>query len=254
MRILVLTGIKEELSAVAERHPLSFDRERGLYRSESYPEVYAGTTGPGIPKSGRKQLRRWLRELAPHIIINAGLVGLLREDAPHSGGDRLRLGAVIHQATGVVFPGGAGRGRLVSVSEPVFEPSAKMDLALDHEAIACDMEAAPLLSIVGQTEEITTGSVVLLRKFVGDRPDSYRLFRYEHRIRGWERKGLFEKLWIGLRFPGGPHYLQELLEMKATALGALGDDLAQLLGRLAPLPPENLEMALSRLDSAFIPH
>ncbi|MCR9143571.1 MAG: hypothetical protein NXI24_15090 [bacterium] len=252
MRILILTGIKEEITPFFSEHPFEFDRGLGAYQSTRYSGLYAATTGPGVKKS--REIRRLLEKLVPHVIVNAGLVGLLRESSKARAGDRLRIGSVIDQRTGVVYPGGAGRDALVSVAQPVFEPSEKMDLALDHQAVACDMEAAVLLGIVGQIEEVATGSLVVLCKVVGDRPDSYNLFKYEHLVRGWERKKTWERLWLGVRFPGGPRRLRELLEMKSVALESLGRRLEALARTLAAANPDDPAQISRTLDSVFIPH
>ncbi|MEQ9365859.1 MAG: hypothetical protein RIF32_16570, partial [Leptospirales bacterium] len=193
-------------------------------------------------------------KLVPHVIVNAGLVGLLRESAKAKAGDRLRIGSVVDVRTGVIYPGGSGRETLVSVPAPVFESSDKMDLALDHQATACDMEAAVLLGLIGQVEEVATGSLVVLCKVVGDRPDSYNLFKFEHLVRGWERKKAWERLWLGLRFPGGPRRLRELLEMKSIALDSLGRRLEALVRALAAANPDDPAAISRALDSVFIPH
>ncbi len=252
MRILILTGIKEELTPFFERHPFVFDRGLGAYRSSQYSELYAATTGPGVKKA--REIRKLLKGLVPHVIVNAGLVGLLRENSPARAGDRMRLGSVVDSRTGVVYPGGAGRNVLVSVPEPVFEPVQKMDLALDHQATVCDMEAGVLLGIIGQVEEVATGSLVVFCKVVGDRPDSYHLFKYEHLIRGWERKSRLERLWVGIRFPGGLRRLRELREMKGVALDSLGRRLEALSLTLARLSPDDPAGISRTLDSVFIPH
>ena len=252
MRVLVLTGIQEELAPLLAAHPFQFDKQYGAYRSVRYADLFAATTGPGVNKN--REIRRLLQKLAPHVIVNAGLVGLLREDPERKAGDRLRLGSVLDRRTGVAYPGGAGREILVTVSEPVFEPSAKMDLALDLRATACDMEAAVLLGLIGQIEEIATGSMVVLCKVIGDRPDAYNLFKYEHLVRGWQRKNWRQKLWVGVRFPGGPRRLRELLEMKSVALESLGRRLSGLVNTLMALDPDDQAGISRTLDSVFIPH
>lgn len=252
MRVLILTGIKEELTPFFTGHPFAFDRGLGAYRSSRYPELYAATTGPGVKKS--RETRRLLERLVPHVIVNAGLVGLLRETSKAKAGDRLRVGSVIDRRRGIIYPGGPGRDVLVSVAEPVFEPSQKMDLALDHHATICDMEASVLLGLIGQVEEVATGSLVVLCKIVGDRPDSYNLFKYEHLVRGWYRKKRWQQLWIGIQFPGGPRRLRELLEMKSVALESLSQRLDGLAKTLMALDPNDPAGISRTLDSVFIPH
>jgi hypothetical protein len=252
MRILILTGLQEELLPFLDLHPFVFDKGRGAYRSRKYPELYAATTGPGVKK--RREIRRLLEELVPHVIVNAGLTGLLREDSKLEAGDRLRIAQVIDRRSGVIFPGGPGNAVLISVSQPVFEPVDKMDLALEYRATACDMEAAVLLGIIGQVEQVATGSLVVLCKVVGDRPDSYNLYKYEHLVRGWHRKAWWEKLWRGAQFPGGPRRIRELLEMKGRGLSGLGRHLERLVEELHVLDPEDVAALARRIDSVFIPH
>ncbi len=247
MRILVLTGIQEELLPLLELHDFAFDRGVGAYRSKRSSEVYAATTGPGVKKA--RELRRLLESVVPHVIVNGGLTGLLKEEDDARAGDRLRLGSVVDRRTGVIYPGGPGRDRLVSVEAPLFEPADKMDVALDFQARACEMEAAHILRIVGQIEEVSSGSVVIFCKVVGDRPDSYHLFQHEHLVRAWHRKQYLEKWWAGLRFPGGPWRLQELLAMKETALASLGRRLAALIDRIV-----RAKGVPAKTDSIFIPH
>lgn len=263
MRILILTGLQEELLPFLERRAFQFDRARGAYRSLQHPDLLAATTGPGVKKA--RELRKLLRSFVPHVIVNAGLVGLLRETDERQAGDRVRLGGVTDARTGVVYPGGPGRGQLVSVPAPVFEPSDKLDLATKYRASVCDMEAAVLLGMIGQVEEVATGSFVVFCKVVGDRPDSYNLYRYEHLVRGWQRRGRWQKLWNGLRFPGGPGRLRELLAMKEQGLQGLAHSLDGLVASLLQLPeypgidPDGDDSGgpiseLRGLDSVFIPH
>lgn len=247
MRLLVLTGLQEELLPLLELHDFAFDRAAGAYRSKRNSGVYAATTGPGVKKA--RELRRLLESVVPHVIVNGGLTGLLKEEDAAVAGDRLRLGSVVDRKTGVIYPGGPGSDRIVTVPAPLFEPADKMDLALDWQARACEMEAAHILRIVGQIEEVSSGSVVIFCKVVGDRPDSYHLFQHEHLVRAWHRKQYFERWWAGLRFPGGPRRLKELLAMKEIALGSLGRRLAGLVESVvrAGGVPE-------KTDSIFIPH
>ncbi|MCB1314414.1 MAG: hypothetical protein KDK27_00590 [Leptospiraceae bacterium] len=248
MRVLVLTGVQEELLPIVRRLALRFDNSVRAYRSSQYPDLYAATTGPGIQKRGA--IRKLITETVPHAIINAGLVGILREPDHLEAGDRCRLGEVIDSRTRIVYPGGPGRDRLVSVDKPVFAPYEKMDVATDFSARLVDMEAAPLLNLVGQLEEVSTGSVVVFCKVVGDRPDTYYLHQYEHLVRGWHRKSRLEKWISGMRFPGGPWRLRKLLTMKDKALESLAAHTEHVTLRILNHPGG---MATT-IDSVFIPH
>ena len=53
MRVLVLTGIQEELAPLLAAHPFQFDKQYGAYRSVRYADLFAATTGPGVKKIGR---------------------------------------------------------------------------------------------------------------------------------------------------------------------------------------------------------
>ena len=70
MRILILTGLQEELLPFLERRAFQFDRARGAYRSLQHPDLLAATTGPGVKKA--RELRKLLRSFVPHVIVNAG--------------------------------------------------------------------------------------------------------------------------------------------------------------------------------------
>lgn len=185
----------------------------------------------GAGLSRRRELRRILRELQPEVIVSMGLVGLLEEQDPLPVGARLAIGEVVEVERGIVYPGGPGRDRLATVSAPVFEPWQKYELHLNSGARACDMEAARLLHLVGQSE-IAERCWVVFCKTVGDRVQDWPLYRDEVQLRRWQRMSFWERLWIGLRFPGGPLQLRRLLGAKSRALAALGDRTEALLRRL----------------------
>lgn len=226
---------------------LQFERGPGLYRSQHYPELYAGTTGPALKK--RKKIRKWINELQPQIIVNAGLVGILRREHPAQVGDRIKLGRLIDSRYRTIFPGGPGPWTLVGVTEPVFKPHRKIDVALDFDADACDMEAALLLSFAGQFDTLSDQITMICTKIVGDRPESYDLFQNEQLVRGWQHKSGWQKIKCGLGFPGGPWRLKRLLKQKEIALHALGLHTNRLLNSL--IKHENINKSI---DSIFIPH
>lgn len=246
-RLLFLTGIQEELLPLFERHPFVFDRGVAAYRSQRHPDLYAATLGPAVKK--KRETRDLIATLAPHVIINAGLVGLLRDQDPRDAGAILKLGQIIDSVTGVIYPGGPGHDCLVTVDRPVFEPWNKQELALHYRAQACDMEAARLLRITGQIEEVSIGTELIFLKVIGDRPESYELFKHEALVRNWHRLNWFGRLRVGLRFPGGPARLRRLLNAKAAALQALGEASATLVDRLITARGDT-----RGFDSLFIPH
>ncbi|MCB1326392.1 MAG: hypothetical protein H7A21_17130 [Spirochaetales bacterium] len=247
MRLLLVTGTGEELRALRGLLSLQFDRSRGLYLSLKSASLFALSAGAGL--SRRRLLRRALRELKPDIVVNAGLVGLLRLDDPRPVGERLALRSVLESESGLVYPGGPGRDTLVSVGSPVFEPWEKDELALRFKATACEMEAAPLLALLGRTEEVAESVTVIFVKVIGDRPESYDLFRYEHLVRGWYRDSLWERIRTGFLFPGGPLRLRRLLGQKAEGL----DGLRRAVGGLLPGILSGRAKTGS-IDSVFIPH
>ena len=247
MRLLLVTGTGEELRGLRDLLSLQYDRNRGLYLSSKSASLFALSAGAGL--SRRRMLRRALRELKPDIVVNAGLVGLLRLDDPRAVGQRLRLRSVLDSESELVYPGGPGRDSLVSVKAPVFEPWEKDELALRFKASVCDMEAAPLLALLGQTEEVAQTVTVVFVKVIGDRPESYDLFRYEHLVRGWYRDSLWERFRTGVLFPGGPLRLRRLLRQKADGLAGLYRAVDELLPGIL-----SGHAKTDSIDSVFIPH
>lgn len=228
MNILLLTGLFEELRVFQGEHPMAYEKDLRAFRSEWYPRFYAATTGPGLSK--RKAIRKLLASIRPAVIVNAGLVGILRDRDPALLGERLRIGAVKSEADSIVYPGGAGHDVLVTVRAPVFHPADKAELAVEHGARACDMEAGALLALVagrpaGQRPDLR----VVFCKVVGDLPGDYELFVNEHLTRGLEGKGLWGRLWTALTFPGGPRVYRRLTLYRRTALGALAREIHRTL-------------------------
>ncbi len=77
MRILLLTGIQEELLPVLQPLQLTF-RQHGAYQSVSYPDLYAATTGPGLKKKSDR--RRPARRAAAVESYDAFAAGERDED------------------------------------------------------------------------------------------------------------------------------------------------------------------------------
>lgn len=235
MRILLLTGIQEELLPVVSTLQLTF-RQLGAYQSLTYPELYAATTGPGLKK--KAETRALLKDLQPEIIINAGLVGMLVDEPEPGPGDLVRLASVVDAESELIYPIHQHGHTLVTIKAPVFEPRDKWLLAREHNAEFCDMEAARLIQLVRQIDEVREESPILFLKVVGDIPDHYELYQHESLVRGWHRQGVFGKLALGMRFPGGPANLRRLLRLKETALNGLtlhvGRSIKALLGGADP--------------------
>lgn len=221
--------MQEEIALLLDRIPTDFDSHLRSHRCRSFPSLSFFVAGAGL--SRRRELRRVLRELQPEVIVNMGLVGLLEEKDPLPVGGRLVIGEVTEVERGIVYPGGPGRDRLATVSAPLFEPWQKYELHLNSGARACDMEAARLLHLVGQSE-IAERCWVVFCKTVGERVPDWPLYRDEEQLRRWRRMGFWEQLRIGLRFPGGPLQLRRLLAAKGMALTALTDRSEELLRRL----------------------
>lgn len=220
MNILLVTGLFEELRVFLSQHPCDFLPRLRAHRSRLYPNLYATTSGPGLRK--RKQLKKVLAEVRPGRIVNAGLVGILRPEDTCVAGDRLAIGGVKIAAGGLVYPGGPGRDLLLSVAAPVFHPAEKLELAIEHGARACDMEAGPLLSLASQIASWRPFDLqIVLCKVAGDLPSDFGLFAHEHRLRGWEGWGPARRLWTMLRFPGGPRQLVRLRGYRRAVLEAL---------------------------------
>ncbi len=255
MRILLLTGIKEELEPVLRRLPFSFDKEIGAYRCVRAANLACATTGPGLRK--KTEVRRMLERFEPDVILNAGLVGILRENDGTAPGDPLRLGNVIHAGTEEQYPGGPGQDILVTVKAPVFDPSDKLGLAARFHARACDMEAAELLALLGRYPLLSGKGFVVFSKIVGDRPEDHALFAGEALARDWESKSWPAKMRTAMRFPGGPTALMKLRRLRRNALRGLEVHTLAVVRELLSLPetedPVDL-LTQTALDSVFLAH
>ncbi|MBW7856774.1 MAG: hypothetical protein H3C43_00345 [Leptonema sp. (in: Bacteria)] len=247
MTILVLTGIKEELTTLLSRYSFVFEKDLRVYRSLSVPGLYAATTGPGMRKVA--PIKKILESLLPEIIINAGIVGILDERDSAKSGDRLKLGQVVKSQNGTIFPGGPGSDILVTVDRPVHDILDKIDLAERFRARACDMEASRIIELVGSIKALSYRSVIHFIKIAGDRPEEAALYEYEYRLWNWQHKSFFEKLKIAIRFPGGPKSFYQLKRSKAKALQNLGSEIfntIQSIRKASGIP--------NSLGSIFIPH
>lgn len=247
MIVLLLTGIKEELSKILEKHTFYFDKEIQCYYSKTYPSLYASTTGPGIKE--RKKIKKLLENLLPDIIINAGLVGVLDERDNIQIGDLVKIGTVIKKSNSIQFAGGPGRHTLITVDKPTFDPIEKLDLKYEYKANVCDMEAAHLIELVGSYEIFKKESYIVFIKVAGDRPENSYLFEYEHLVRNWKQKHLKEKLEILFQFPGSFLEIKKLLKIKEKALQSLAKHTLESIKKIYEYKgiPHNL-------GSIFIPH
>lgn len=227
--ILILTGIGEELHSFLKVHPMEFSRELRLYRSRIYPHLYAATTGPGVRK--RKEILRWLRTLRPAIVINAGLTGILSRQSGVRSGAMLEIGTVLTLDSDSPYRAGAGKDLLVSIGFPLFDADEKEELHVRTGAGFCDMEAGPLIELMEESgKESTTGAPQLLFcKIAGERPEEGPLYASEHLIRGWAGKGVWEKVGLALRFPGGPLQFLRLRRKKEALLRSLARSLNSMV-------------------------
>ena len=248
MKILLLTGIKEELKPLFKIHPFEFVKQNRFYRSIEAPNVMAGTMGPGLTK--KRELKKLLEDFLPDVIINAGLVGILNDDDPIESGDLLRIGNVIDAETETIYPGGPGRDTLVTVDRAIFQPWEKMDLYMQFDrARACDMEASKLLNFIASIEEVAGRTEILFCKVAGDRPESYQLYENEHLVRNWNEKTFLEKARTAIKFPGGPVNLARLITQKEKAMVSLTKNMNNTITKLLlmkHIPPN--------MHSVFIPH
>lgn len=247
MVILLLTGIKEELSPFLDRHPFEFERDIRVYHSKEIPGLYATTTGPGLKQAGR--IKKVLETILPDIIVNAGLVGILDERDEIQTGDRLKLGQVIRLESETIYPGGPGRDRLVTVDRPVHDLLDRMELHDRFRARACDMEAARLIALVGSVQPLQNKSYIHFIKIAGDRPEHGPLYEFEYMLWDWPRKSLFGKIRTLLRFPGGPAGFFRLRKLKRRATNRLTAEIEASILKILKhggIP--------DRMGSVFIPH
>lgn len=255
MRILLLTGIKEELEPILQRIPFAFEKEIGAYRCVRAANLACATTGPGV--KNRTEVRRILEKFQPDVILNAGLVGILRENDGAVPGDHLRLGTIVHAVTEIQYPGGPGQDTLATVKAPVFEPFDKLDIATRFHARACDMEAAELLALLGRYPLLSGKGFLVFCKIVGDRPEDHALFAGEAMTRDWERKSWSDKMRTAMKFPGGPTALMKLRRLRRKAIAGLEIHTLAVVRELLSLPdtddPVDL-LAQSPLDSVFLAH
>jgi len=247
MIVLLLTGIKEELQPIIEKHPFKYEKDIHVYHSIKYPTFYATTTGPGLQE--KKKIKKVLENLLPDVIINAGLVGLLDERDKLQIGDRVKINTVIKYNNMIQFAGGPGRYTLVTVDKPVFDPIEKMDLKYMTNAHVCDMEAARIIELVGSYEIFKKDSFIVFIKVVGDRPDNAYLFEYEYLIRRWEQKNFYEKLITAVQFPLGIKKFYQLLTIKKKALNSLRNYTLEIVDKIY-----QFRGVPHHVGSIFIPH
>ncbi len=235
-KIVLLTGLKEELELFLARHEHTFDRTSRLYRFGEFPHLWAGSTGPGIKKRGA--LRRLIQELKPDVVIHAGLTGVLDERDSLVRGEPLLIRRVADPREGKWYGEGGKEETVVTLSAPLFAPDEKSELALRWDARVCDMESAVLYRLL---EGIPC--TLYFCKVAGDLPEDAPLYRHEYLVRGWSRKGIGQKLLLFLRFPGGPWRMLRLLRRKARMMESLTRFMEESLFSLqkgeegAALPP-----------------
>lgn len=244
--VLLLTGIKEELQGTLDSHPFVFEKDLRIYRSESYPHLYARTTGPGLQK--RAEIEKVLEDLQPNFIVNAGLVGILREKDDLQPGDSLSPGTIIQQSNRLEFPGGPGRDRIISVEKPVHDYLDKLDLYDEFKARACDMEAAKLLTLAGSMPAVKKKTYIVFVKVAGDRPEDSGLYENEHLLWGHDQKPFFQRMKTALSFPGGPLAFRRLRKHKEGAIKGLDAAIRQTIIKIIK------NQGVAGIKGVFIPY
>jgi len=249
MKILILTGVAEELRAImnywetGHEQKFTYDRQGRFFVLPYGGHIFfAGSAGAGLPRTG--QLLRRLEYAAPDVIVSAGLVGVLR---PYSGlepGQELTIQTVKSAREDTLYPGGPGRFVLISVDEPLFDPGQKHDLARLSGADLCDMEAYRLLKLCGRSPMALKWRIVLI-KIAGDLPEQARLYRHEARLRQrppgrfW---GRIQALYLRVRY-------YPLYRQKRKSLLGLAQATEQFILSLQDMS----DLPLAR-RSVFLPH
>jgi hypothetical protein len=248
MRILLVTGIAEELNLLFDRHTFDYQTDIRAYRSQEHRNLFATTSGPGL--SRRRELRKLMEVLQPDLILNAGLVGILNIGDRAKPGELIKLNTIIDASENLIYPGGPGSDTLVTIDAPLFALHRKMELYYEYNhARAYDMEAGKLLRFTGGIESISTKTTVIFCKTVGDLALEADIYKNESLLHGWSRAGIVKKMKIFWSFPGGPLGLRRLRRAKEFALEGLTEQIDQKIIRL--IESGNIP---HNMDSVFIPH
>ena len=222
MKVLLLTGIREELEAVFNRIDFKYIRPDRIYQGINYKNLFASTVGPGFKK--RKEIKKIINTIKPTFILNAGLVGILDERDSIVVGDLIDVSTLKNIHSKTVFKTDKHGSIMVTVDYPVFDPIERSELATKFDARLCDMESYYLASYLAENSEhfYSRDIKLLLCKVAGDRPEHFDLFQNEYLIRNWKTMSFAKKLVILMRFPGGVSSALKLLKLKKTALNSLG--------------------------------
>lgn len=233
MRLLLLTGIQEELLPLIPEFRLGF-HAAGVYQSSSYPDFYATSTGPGLNKG--RHIRDLLLELMPDIIVNAGLTDMLLDQSDRPGvpqpGDLLKIASIVDAQNDVIFPLSPHGKTLVTLRPAVLEPSQKAAAAREHRAQFCDTEGARIIQLLRNNDDLREETPIVFCKVVGDLPDHFDLYEHPHLVHAWDQKGFLGRMIVGLKFPGGPLRMRRLLHLKEKALIGLTQHTARTIKTL----------------------
>lgn len=188
LKILIITGVYEELFAIIRNQSVEFNRRFRGYRFQwgSY-NILAISSGPGVQKPAK--LERIMKEWSPVAIINAGFVGILTRSSIRPG-DRVPVSRILfgdriyetnHPSTGV---------SIFCSNEPVFDPDTKQYIHETSGAVAIDMESGPLEEIRRRSKM----APILYCKVAGDRLLENQIYRHESDYRGFIKKGTRSKI------------------------------------------------------------
>ena len=222
MKVLLLTGIREELEAVFKRIDFEYIRSDRIYQGVDYKDLFATTVGPGFKK--KKEIKKIITKIQPTIILNIGLAGILDDRDSISIGDLIDVSTLKNIHSDIVFITGQPGSTMVTVDHLVFDPIERTELAERHGARSCDMESFYLAKFLTENKTLFNYADIklLICRIAGDRPEHFKLFPNEYRIRNWRNLSFTQKMAVFLTFPGGVNSTLKLLKLKKTALDSLG--------------------------------
>lgn len=202
MNILIITGIKEELELFISRNSATFRSELRCFQLPNQPGVFCMTGGPGIRK--KKEIRRVLRDVRPQIVVSAGLVGLLNGDLTLKSGSLAQIKGITDGVNSCNVQNSFQGHNLISIDKPIFSPSEKMDFLDETGADFCDMEMFPLYALlVAHAKEANNAVSLCPIKVIGDRPEDFDLYRFEHELRGMKLATFRQIISASRGFSGG---------------------------------------------------
>lgn len=237
--ILLLFGIREEISPFLRMLHCSFDTKIRLYQCQKKSTlIYAMTTGPGLRR--KKEIRKAILESNPDLILNAGAVGSLKKGANLRWGTIQPIQSILSTKDGKQFQSSENGFVLLSISEIMNSQSDRADLADQYGATLVDMEAHPICSLVEHLPMEGEKPPLHFVKIIGDRPEDSDLYRDEAMIRDWHHKSIMQKWDVFKQFPGGPIKLFTLLVRKKIVYYRLSNSVKKILQSVEKEGLENL--------------